>query len=249
MVQDFMSRNVQTAYSHSNVTQAIKIMVEKNIGSVVVIDSSGPIGVFSERDLLSKVLGKMKRPEDCIIMEVMTGAFTATRPNATLVDAAREMVAKKGRLMVFDDGELAGIVTATDIVREIYKSGESFDFTDCITRKVITVDPKTSVGLAIQHMDEKRVGSVLIRGEGNEEPIGIFTERDMLRKVLSKNLQLTTAVVDLSATPVITANVGIDGKEAARIMTTNKIKRLPLLEGRKLVGIVTARDLVEAFSS
>lgn len=243
-----MSKNVQTVYSHSNVTQAIKIMVEKNIGSVVVTDSSGPVGVFSERDLLSKVLGRMKRPEDCIIMEVMTGAFTATRPSAALVDAAKEMVAKKGRLMVFDDGELAGIVTATDIVMETYKSGESFDFTDCISRKVITVDPRTSVGLAIQHMDEKRVGSVLIKGERSDELGGIFTERDMLRKVLSRNLQLSTPVVDLSTTPVITANVGIGGDEAARIMSTKRIKRLPLLEGGRLAGIITARDLVEAFS-
>ena len=55
-----MSEHVLTVYSHSNVRKAIEVMAENNIGSVVVIDSSGPRGVFTERDLLSKVLAKGK---------------------------------------------------------------------------------------------------------------------------------------------------------------------------------------------
>jgi signal-transduction protein with cAMP-binding, CBS, and nucleotidyltransferase domain len=247
-VEDFMSKNVATMYSHSTVTHAIKAMVDRNIGSLVVIDDEGPIGIFSERDLLGNVLGRGRRPEECIVMEVMTRTFDAIKPDATLIDSAKEMTLKKGRLMVFSDGDIIGIVTASDIVREIFKAHLAFDISDVLSKKVVSVDPKTAVGLAVQHMNEKRIGSVLVKGTGGE-PVGIFTERDMLNRVLAPNLSLASPIGDVATIPLRTAQVGIDGIEAARIMTSYKIKRLPLMEDQSIIGIVTARDLVEAFSN
>ena len=88
-----------------------------------------------------------------------------------------------------------------------------------------------------------------IDGQGSQEAVGIFTERDMLNRVLAPNLSLASPIGDVATIPLRTAQVGIDGIEAARIMTSYKIKRLPLMEDQSIIGIVTARDLVEAFSN
>lgn len=242
-----MSKQLATAYSDSNVSKAVALMIERNIGSIIVQDQEGPLGVFTERDLLSKVLRSGKRLEEPILMEVMTRSFNILSPDATLIDAAKIMAEKKGRLMVFDDGSLTGIVTATDIVREIFRFGREFDFSSSYSRLVYVEGPKVKIDHIIRLMDEKRIGSVLI-SEGRM-PIGIFTERDLLKAVQTLDFRLDSRVGDYSKGPVITAEEGIDGLKAAAIMGEHHIKRLPLTKAGEIVGIVTARDLVEALGS
>ena len=128
VVRDFMSKQLVTAYSDSNVSKAVKLMTEHNIGSVIVQDQEGALGVFTERDLLSKVLRSGRKLEEPILLEVMTRSFNTLSPEATLVDAAKIMTEKKGRLIVFDDGDPIGIVTATVIVRETFRFGMAFVF-------------------------------------------------------------------------------------------------------------------------
>ena len=242
-----MSKQLVKAYSDSNVSKAVKLMVDHNIGSVVVQDQEGTLGIFTERDLISKVLGRGKRLEEPILMEVMTRSFNVMSPDATLVDAAKIMMEKKGRLMVFEDSDLVGIVTATDIVREIFSYGKMFDFSKAYSREIFKEGPKVKLDLIIRLMDEKRIGSVLI-SEGRL-PRGIFTERDLLKAVIRPDFEVTARVEDYATSPVVTAEEGIDGIKAASIMAEHHIKRLPLIKSGEVVGIVTARDLVEGFAS
>lgn len=242
-----MSRHPVTAFSDSNVREAILLMVAHNIGSVVVKDEEGPLGLFTERDLVSKVLGPGKRIEDLVLLEVTTRSVDELRSEASLVDAAKMMKEKKRRLMVFDDGDLVGLVTATDIMREIYRFGRSFDFTNSYSKKVFEEGPKVKLEQVIQLMDKKRIGSVLI--SESKLPSAIFTERDLMRAVLLPSFRITARVGDYSAGKVVTAQEGIDGLEAAAIMSSHRIKRLPLTKSGEVVGIVTARDIVESFAS
>lgn len=247
VVRDFMSKRIVTAYSDSNVSKAVALMIEHNIGSVVVQDQEGPLGVFTERDLLSKVLRTGKKLEEPILLEVMTRSFNVLSPDATLLDAAKIMTEKKGRLMVFDDGDLAGIVTATDIVREIFRFGKPFEFSNILSRQVYVEGPKVKMDHIIRLMDEKRIGSVLI-SEGRM-PVAVFTERDLLKAVQNPDFRLDARVGDFSKGPVVTAEEGLDGLKAASIMGEHHIKRLPITKSGEVVGIVTARDLVEALST
>jgi CBS domain-containing protein len=155
------------------------------------------------------------------------------------------MIAKKSRRVIFEGSDLAGIVTATDLVKGIYDSGEEFNIRSAITKKV-TDYPETPVAIVIQDLNEKRIGSVM--GVRDEMPYGIFTERDLIRRVLVPKRSLRTPVGDVVTTPLITAKADISGREAAKIMITNRIKRLPLFDKKAMVGIVTARDIVDAFA-
>jgi CBS domain-containing protein len=246
-VRDFMSRNPRTVYSDSSVAKAIHVMAENNIGSVVVIDNSGPIGIFTERDLLSKVFGSDEPLEYQMIIEVMSRPLVEIRPEQTLEQAVKMMNAKKNRLVVFDDGDLTGIITATDLVRTMHNLGKNFAISNFITRDVKTVHANTDVGVVIEKMDEERIGSVVVGR--NNDVLGIFTERDLLKKVLAPRISLASPVIGFMSKPLITAEFGIDGREASHIMMKNNIKRLPILKDEKLLGIITARDLVEAFGS
>ena len=115
-----------------------------------------------------------------------------------------------------------------------------------MSKKVITVDAEMLVENVAEVMAEKRVGSVIVVSQG--KPKGIFTERDLLTKFLANDKSLIVEVGNACSSPLITASIGICIHEAAEIMTTNRIKRLPITRDKKLVGILSARDLVEAYA-
>ena len=93
-------------------------------------------------------------------------------------------------------------------------------------------------------MHDKRVGSVLI---DNMDGHGIFTERDLLVHVLANEVDLEGHVGGYASSPLVVADHAIKANKAASIMAAENIKRLGLTKGESLVGIVTARDLVDAY--
>jgi len=241
-----MGRGVVTITQDSTVEKAIKAMDEHNIGSVVVLDSLGPSGVFTERDLLSRVLAKGKDAASTVIAEVGSPKFPSIMSSLTLEETAEAMVEKKSRLMVFEGADLVGMVTPTDLVRVLKGTDTDFSILKVISTRLVTVPPETPVEAVVRLMDERKTGSVLVSEEGRWT--GIFTERDLLKRVLAPKRRLDTSVRDVATSPVITAEPGIFGREVAGIMAIHGFKRLPLaLEGEG-VGIITARDVVEAFA-
>jgi CBS domain-containing protein len=112
---------------------------------------------------------------------------------------------------------------------------------------VETADKNDSVAKVVKLMGIQRIGSVVVTSEG--KPWGIFTERDLLTTMVAKGKPLSTPVGKMASTPLMVTDVGVNVYEAANIMTHNRIKQLPLVdENDELHGIITARDLVEAFS-
>jgi CBS domain-containing protein len=80
------------------------------------------------------------------------------------------------------------------------------------------------------------------------KPVGIFTERDLLSKFLVKGKSLDTPVSKASSSPLKTAPAEISIHEAAKLMAAQHVRRLPLMKKKQLAGIITARDLVEAYA-
>jgi CBS domain-containing protein len=242
-----MTKKPQSITPDLKVSEAVREMAEKNVGSLLVVEKGKARGILTERDVLSKVLDTGKNPETTVVTDVMSSPVPQVDPGLSLKKAAETMTAKKHRLVVLDGGKPAGIVTATDIVKAIYKQGSHFDPSKVITRKVVTVDPETSIRDVVGIMSRKRVGSVVVAK--NSKPLGIFTERDLIKKVLNPRLGLGQHVGDVATKQLIIAREETDGKGAAAIMASNGIKRLLLLKGEEMAGVITARDLVEAYSS
>ena len=110
-------------------------------------------------------------------------------------------------------------------------------------REVYSVSPDATVFEAIQLMAEKNIGALLVMSE--RRLLGVISERDYTRKVALKGKSSReTKVLEIISSPVVSATPGHSVEECMRLMTTNRVRHLPILEGEKLVGIVSIGDLV-----
>ncbi len=108
--------------------------------------------------------------------------------------------------------------------------------------KVLTAGLTTTVAQAAKKMADRGVGSIIIVKD--RDPVGILTERDLLMKVVSLDLRASTVKVGkIMSFPIMTIGPDADITDAARTMARNKIRRLPVVERGKLIGIVTASDI------
>ena len=109
---------------------------------------------------------------------------------------------------------------------------------------VLSVDASESVFDAICLMAEVNIGAVLI--QDNDVISGIFTERDYLQKIALKSLSSKqTRVGDVMTSPVISADPTDSIQTCMETMTTCRCRHLPVVEGGKLLGIVSIGDLVK----
>jgi CBS domain-containing protein len=116
---------------------------------------------------------------------------------------------------------------------------------DFMNQPVLTADSETPVAEVCRLMGEKHVGSILISHKGVAS--GIFTERDLLSKVLPEKKDLARITISrYASSPLITVAGGTDVKEAARIMTEMKVRRLVVVRDGQPAGIFTAADLAKA---
>jgi CBS domain-containing protein len=113
---------------------------------------------------------------------------------------------------------------------------------DIMTKEVTTIGSEKSVFEAAELMSEKGLGCVIVVIKAF--PVGIITERDIVRRIVAKRASLDVKVTEVMSKTLITVDPDTSLKDAARIMSTNKIRRLPVLKNNKLVGIVVASDFV-----
>jgi CBS domain-containing protein len=111
-----------------------------------------------------------------------------------------------------------------------------------IMKKAFTVKKETSLKEAVQLMVSKGVGCLVVTDK--DAVLGIITERDAMKQISDDVDSLKRTVGDLMSKKVITIEAGRDLNFAAELMNANKIKKLPVVEGSKLVGIITSTDIV-----
>lgn len=112
---------------------------------------------------------------------------------------------------------------------------------ELMTTDVVTVGPDDRVRDALQAMIDHDFGSIVVAEEGR--PVGVFTERDVTRRVLTDAGLLEHRVRDLMSAPPITVQPGDQVVDVFELMNGKGIRRLPVVEGDRLVGIVTEGDL------
>jgi CBS domain-containing protein len=244
---ELMSSDVVTITPEDSLDGAARIMGEKHIGSLIVEAYKTPVGIVTERDLLSKVLALGLFLRDEKVKDVMSYPLSGVPSIAQIKEVAQLMVNAKSRLAVFYAGTLVGIITASDLIKSLPDVPETeVKVDDFMTKDLVTADEETSVINIARIMGNQRIGSVIILRKG--EPFGIFTERDLLTTFLAKDKALFTEVGLECSQPLIAIPSGTSAHRAAATMALKHIRRLPVVKDDKLVGIITARDLVEAYA-
>jgi len=118
---------------------------------------------------------------------------------------------------------------------------------DVMSRRLITADVSETADRLGAKMAEGKVGCVIITS--STHPVGIVTERDLVVKVVSRNISPSSAKAEeLMSRPLITIGPEKSVELASREMIRHRIRRLPVVQGKKLVGMVTDSDLLSISS-
>ncbi|ROR34980.1 CBS domain-containing protein [Inmirania thermothiophila] len=108
---------------------------------------------------------------------------------------------------------------------------------------VVGVDAQTTVREAVRRMNAERIGAVVVLDEGSV--VGIFTERDVLARVVDAGRDPeTTPVAEVMTASVATVSPDLTVGEAMLLVTERRFRHLPVLEEGRLVGMVSAGDLM-----
>ena len=113
---------------------------------------------------------------------------------------------------------------------------------EIMTPRVVTADTETEVREVARLMRDHNVGSVVICGPTGV-PAGMITDRDLALAVVAGERPAAEPVGDYVSTPLITGEPAMDLEEAAALMVQHRVRRLPVVDGDELVGIVTLDDI------
>ena len=122
------------------------------------------------------------------------------------------------------------------------QDAKSITVKDIMTKSVISVDASISVNEAAKMMEDAKVGAVIVME--NNTPVGIVTDRDFAVKIVAHAYQITTPVKQIMSSPLIATSPEETVLMAADLMYTRDIRKLPVIDNDKIVGMITATDLV-----
>jgi CBS domain-containing protein len=116
---------------------------------------------------------------------------------------------------------------------------------DVMSKNVKTVRPNSTINEVVRKMNKFEIGSIIVTD--GEKPVGIITERDILRRVLEVTMASEAMKAkEIMSSPILTIESQATTEEAATLMNSKRIKKIPVLEDGKLIGIVTSTDIVRS---
>ena len=122
------------------------------------------------------------------------------------------------------------------------ESGATLRVEDVMVREVMTIDENATVKEAAEVMNKFEIGCLIAVRKG--KAMGILTERDLLKRVVAESKDATkTKVRDVMSSPLVVVEPNMDLEEAVRLMFQMKIKKLPVVDEKRLVGLVTLTDI------
>ena len=115
-IRDIMEKNVITIEKDKTAQDAAKIIAEKDISFLVVMNDGLPVGVLSESDFVRKIAVEGRKSSDVIISDIMSYKFRSVAPTTTIEDAIQKMLNNNiRRLLIIENDKLVGVITQTDL--------------------------------------------------------------------------------------------------------------------------------------
>ncbi|NIM25731.1 MAG: CBS domain-containing protein [Nitrososphaeria archaeon] len=111
-----------------------------------------------------------------------------------------------------------------------------------MNKSLISADPSTTSFQVANLMEKGGIGAILVKENGT--PAGIITDRDFAIKIATQKLSLDTTIDKIASYPLVTIDSNESLVAAAKLMSSKKIRKLAVVEGGQVIGIVTSTDLV-----
>ena len=260
--------DVITVTPDASINDVLQKMQLNFIKRIVVEVKNKPVGIVTERDI-NKFLENDKTAralKEIPIKHVMKkNLITITDgPNDHLNQAATRMDTFKigSVIIVNSDGNLAGIITKTDITKTYgVVCGGKFQVKDYMTKKVFTCRKSDSLRFALNMINQNDISRLVVT-DNNGKPLGVITTNTFLihSSYFTKGKTMTReylfpvdaddmCVGDLVSKELLTVNLEDDLSIAAQKMIKNQINGIPVVDDKnELVGVVSNLDVVKAFT-
>lgn len=255
------------------------VLIRYRIGRLVVEFNKKAVGILTEKDISRSVsVFSGKSISKILIRDIMTKDLITLQPEASIYDCAK-LMQKHGISSIIiknSKGKLIGLVTKTDLVSTfLIQSTASLPISKIMTKKVITVSPNDSIFEVESVLLNNQISRVIVTK--NKTPVGIITHRDFVpaktfdlhkeftdpeerseifwnARLNELNVNKLSYLLTFSAKDIMTKNpffVSADDVvyTAAIIMIRHGISGLPVVRGKKMVGIITKTDIVNVIAS
>ena len=250
-VSEIMTTNLTTTQVSTSIFDVMQLMASQDIGRVIITDKEVPVGIFTEKDVLRRVVITRVDVKNTAIKEVMTAPIRAVREETHIVDAFAKMYRGKYRHLLVRGrrGKIVGIVSMRRILKLAVELGQGMSETKTMasitTEGAATIDQSQSVYQTIELMNKNGASAVVVTAEG--KPAGIVTERDVLKRVATKEIRTQdTPVKEVMTAPLITMAHNTLVGEVLAEMYRRDIRNMPVSDDKgELIGIVSMPDILQ----
>lgn len=244
-VSEIMTTELVKAPVAATVFSVMESMVVNDVGRIIITDDEVPVGIFTEKDVLKRVVGAQIDAKLTNIRTVMTAPVRAVRDETLIVDAFARMYRGRYRHLLVRGrrGKIVGIISMRRILNIAVELGQGISETrtvgDIATASVVTVDESATVHAAVNLMNQQSLTAVVVTAAGR--PAGIFTERDVLKRVATVEMdRQNTPVKQVMTAPLVSmARNALVGDVLAE-MSRRDIRNMPVKdEANQVVGLIT----------
>lgn len=249
-VHEIMTTHLTSAPVSAPVHEVMLRMIAEDVGRIVITDDEVPVGVFTEKDVLKRVVYAGLEVKQTLIKSVMSSPIRAVSEETHIVEAFKRMYRGKYRHLLVRGrrGRIVGIVSMRRILKIAVELGQGAKETQTLANiaetDAVCIDPAESVESAVKLLVLKELSSVVI-GTVNK-PLGIFTERDVLKRVALSELDCRTVEIkDVMTAPMVALPASILVGDALAEMYRRDIRNLPIVDSSgNLMKIVTMPDVL-----
>ena len=250
-VSEIMTTHLVKAPVAASAFEVMQTMVAEDVGRIIITDDDVPVGIFTEKDVVKRVVCAGLDPKKTPIKKVMTAPLRAVREETHIIDAFGKMYRGKYRHLLVRGrrGKIIGIVSMRRILHLAVELGQGLSETktvgDIAAPAVLTVDQSSTIQQAVELLNKKNSTAVIVTEGG--KPVGIFTERDVLKRVASRQIDAKkTPVRQVMTAPIITMPSTALVGDVLLEMSQRDIRNMPVKnDNGELIGLVSMPEVLQ----
>ncbi len=243
-----LTPSVFTVTPDAPLADVLASMESLRISCVIAADANKlPLGIFTEQDAI-RLMAERKVVTQLRMADVMSKPPLTAPADLDFRDAYQLISAKGFRhLVVIDEhGKLVGVVSEADFLNHMGMEYlvELKTVSNAMTRELITLKEDATLADAVDLMNKHRISCVIITRD--RHPLGILSERDTVALARTVTDPTQVRITRVMKSPVLSVEANLPLQQAMKQMESGHIRRLVVIEGDLLVGLVTRHDIVKS---